>query len=89
MKEVAYGITEKFDMPSELIAWGEIRGKGSNLCIDSMGHKGIFGLFFMLKFTNKILTPNLAGGLCEDHKPWDPFYWNQIFWKFSPDIPKT
>ena len=40
MKEVAYGITEKFDMPSELIAWGEIRGKDSNLCIDSMGHKG-------------------------------------------------
>ena len=56
MKEVAYGITEKFDMPSELIAWGEIRGKDSNLCIDSMGHKGIFCLFFMLKFSDRILN---------------------------------
>ena len=49
MKEVAYGITEKFDMPSELIAWGEIRGKGSNLCIDSMGHKGIVNLKWLVK----------------------------------------
>ena len=39
MKEIAYGITEQFDWPPELLAWGEIRGKGTNLCIDSMGHK--------------------------------------------------
>ena len=50
MKEVAYGITEKFDMPSELIAWGEIRGKDSNLCIDSMGHKGIVNLKWLYFF---------------------------------------
>ena len=41
MKEIAYGITEKYDWPSELQSWGEIRGVGSNLCIDSMGKKGI------------------------------------------------
>ena len=40
MKNVAYGITEKFDWPSELLVWGEIRGVDSNMCIDSMGHKG-------------------------------------------------
>lgn len=39
MKEIAYGITEKYDWPSELQSWGEIRGVGSNLCIDSMGKK--------------------------------------------------
>ena len=39
MKEIAYGITEQFDWPPELIQWGEIRGVGTNLCIDSMGHK--------------------------------------------------
>jgi len=39
MKEIAYGITEQFDWPPELLAWGEIRGIGTNLCIDSMGHK--------------------------------------------------
>ena len=39
MKEIAYGITEQFDWPPKLLFWGEIRGKGSNMCIDSMGHK--------------------------------------------------
>lgn len=39
MKNIAYGITEQFDWPPELLFWGEIRGKGSNMCIDSMGHK--------------------------------------------------
>ena len=56
MKEVAYGITEKFDMPSELIAWGEIRGKDSNLCIDSMGHKGIVNLKWLYFFCWNSLT---------------------------------
>ena len=40
MQEVAYGITDMYDAPNELLAWGEIRGKGSNICVDSMGHKG-------------------------------------------------
>ena len=40
MEEVAYGITDMYDAPNELLAWGEIRGKGSNICVDSMGHKG-------------------------------------------------
>lgn len=44
MKNVAYGITDKYDWPSELLVWGEIRGKDSNLCVDSMGHKGKISL---------------------------------------------
>jgi len=39
MEEIAYGITDMYDAPNELLAWGEIRGKGSNICVDSMGHK--------------------------------------------------
>lgn len=39
MENIAYGLTDTFDAPDELIAWGEIRGKGSNICIDGMGHK--------------------------------------------------
>jgi hypothetical protein len=49
MEEVAYGITEKYDAPNELLAWGEIRGKGSNVCVDSMAHKGMHPVILELQ----------------------------------------
>ena len=38
-KNAADGTFVRVEPPSKLIAWGEIRGKDSELCIDSMASK--------------------------------------------------
>lgn len=70
MKEIAYGITEQFDWPPELLFWGEIRGKGSNMCIDSMGHKDSDGpaeTFYCHKQGgNQLFRLNEAGQIAQN-----------------------
>jgi len=45
MEEIAYDVIEKFPLPAKNKLWGEIRNIGTNLCIDSMGHKNSDGEF--------------------------------------------
>jgi len=39
MKEIAYDVIERFPIPPLNLYWGELRGKGSNQCMDGMGRK--------------------------------------------------
>uniref|UniRef100_UPI00358F62C3 N-acetylgalactosaminyltransferase 7-like isoform X1 n=2 Tax=Myxine glutinosa TaxID=7769 RepID=UPI00358F62C3 len=39
MENIAYDIPDFFPLPPKNVEWGEIRGLGTNYCIDSMGHK--------------------------------------------------
>ncbi|XP_075923555.1 N-acetylgalactosaminyltransferase 7-like isoform X2 [Petromyzon marinus] len=38
MENIAYDVLQFYPLPPKNVDWGEIRGKKSNFCIDSMGH---------------------------------------------------
>lgn len=47
MENIAYDIIDHYPLPPKNILWGEIRGLGTNKCMDSMGHKNSNGPFQM------------------------------------------
>jgi polypeptide N-acetylgalactosaminyltransferase len=39
MEEIAYDVADHYPLPAKNIEWGEIKAIGTQMCIDSMGHK--------------------------------------------------